>query len=262
MSKPGCPAPGCGCTNFQADAFKKEKCCNCFHNHGGGAAPAGGASKPPGPPAAAKATPASPPSAAREMKPASPPREMKLEEKKAPGPPAAAAAAATATAAAPAAGKNVLKITWHQSTRSEQFQLDVTNIQNLEQLDSRLRGAEASLAGKKFEYMCRGQVVARVFWDIFKPEHLFPILFLQEDTAGGDNRARFKSPIPGSTEKKSGFVAPSAASPGFAVPTKVTFQKPVVKVAAVAATPNVAVSKPAVLKADEAWFASRPPLFS
>lgn len=258
----GCPTAGCGCTNFQADAFKKDKCCNCFHNHGPGAGGAPAAAKAPAPaPPAKKPNPSSPPSTTREMKAeVRPPLEAqksseksvhikveaKPEEKKAPGPPTAAT------------GKTILKIAWHQSTRSEQFQIDVSNIQNLEQLDSRLRSAEASLAGKKFEYLCRGQVVAKVFWDIFKPEHLFPILFLQED-ASGDNRTRFKPAAP--SEKKTGFVAPSSSSPGFSVPTKVTFQKPVVKVAA-AASAAPAAAKPAMFKADEAWFASRPPLFS
>lgn len=249
-----CPTAGCACVNFKPDAFKKEKCCNCFHNHSADGSTKAAAQKAPGPPAVKKpATPASPPS---ETKSVRPPLEAQksseksvafkvAEGKKAPGP--------------PDSGK-LLKIAWHQNIRSETYQIDTTDIQNLEQLDVRLRSAEASLAGKRFDYLCRGQVVVKAFWDIFKPEHLSPTLFIQEVDATAD-RTRFKAPMPGApAEKKTGFVAPSSST-GFAAPTKVTFQKPVVKVAAVAPGP-AAGGKPAVFKADEGWFAGRPPLFA
>lgn len=225
-----------------------------------GRKPAVEAFKPQAPvrPHEAKTTPASPPSATKNLvtaaqTPATPAipvvinKPTKPEEKK------------------PALiGKNVLKISWQQGSRGE-YQLDVGEIQSLEQLDSRLRRQEASLVGKKFEYLCRGIVVAKAFWDIFRPEHLFPTLYIQEET-GDAARNRVKAAIPGSSgEKKSGFVAPST---GFAAPSKVTFQKPVVKVAqapATAAAAAAAGSSGAAkvgFKADDAWFAARPALFA
>jgi len=372
MQKSGCTA-GCGCTNFKADAFKKEKCCNCFHNHileGSGAPPPAKAPAPAAAPTAAKKpTPppaggssgkcpecdctkfepdafkkdkcrscfhSHPPGGAEAKPPAATPTPTppaagadkkaaadkaatdkaaadrvaaadraaaadKLAADKAAANQAAKAAAdkvaskaaadkaaadktaADKAAASPVqakaprpeekkavagntisapAGKNVLKIAWDKSARSEQYQLDVGDIQNLEQLDARLRSKEPALANKKFEYLCRGHLVVKAFWDIFRPEHLLPILFIQDESGDSSSRNRAnKAAIPGAhAEKKSGFVAP-AAGIGFAVPSKVTFQKPVVKIAVAAAPSSVAKAK-AGFKADDAWFASRPALFS
>lgn len=255
MQKSGCTA-GCGCTNFKADAFKKEKCCNCFHNHYVEAGAAGGASgvKGPAPPPKKPAEPAKP----QPQPPARPPTETKT-------PPPAEPVKPEEKKSGPPLGKNVLKIAWQQGGRGE-YQLDVGDIQNLEQLDARLRRQEASLVGKKFEYLCRGLVVAKAFWDIFRTEYLFPTLYIQEESGDANARKNIKAAIPGSAaEKKSGFVAPTTGA-GFAVPTKVTFQKPVVKVvqapAAAAAAAGSAGTAKVGFKADEAWFAARPALFS